>query len=384
MILRPGCAQEVGMSEKKITHIDNLIAGWDREKLVPAIILLVARKGVIVYQGAYGYTYPGESLKPVSMDTIFPVSSISKPITCVTAMTLVEEGRLGLNRPVREYIPEFTGDSKDQVLVCHLMTHTSGLRDEDIWKLADTKRGKVSIPTPTLNQHPSIHERLYLGYDTPLRTPPGTEMSYCNYGMELLGEILIRVSGQSLDELARQRIFSPLAMRDTSYVVPEELVDRVYKMPLDVPYAGTTSEQQFSIPSAAGGVFSTVHDLAILGQMMLNKGSYGDARVLSKASVKAMTSNQILGVSSRYGDITFPEASWGLGWSIHGPKKDEGGTLRSNSAFSHSGAGCSFVFVDPEYEIVETSFIVSTKVINYQPVRRFDLLTDAIISGIED
>ena len=135
-------------------------------------------------------------------------------------MALVEDGVLGLNRPVREYLPELVGKGTEAVMVHHLMTHTSGFRDEDVAEHIARKRRVGEIPTP--DQTSSPLEEFYRDWpflqqfaaanDAPLWKSPGAEMSYCQYGFSLLDEIVLRVAGRPLSEVAVERIFEPLAM----------------------------------------------------------------------------------------------------------------------------------------------------------------------------
>jgi CubicO group peptidase (beta-lactamase class C family) len=199
-----------------VRHVAALAEEWVAEGVTPALVVLVARRGLIVLHEAFGRLTPEPDSPPVQRDTIYSLASITKPITATAAMILVEEGLLSLNRPVAEYLPEFAGEGKDAVMVHHLLTHTSGLRDEDVDAHAAKKRGTVEIPPTEETQHPSVHERLFLGCDAPLWKSPGVEMAYCSFGYRLLGEIVRRVSGQSLAEFARERIFEPLGMEDTS------------------------------------------------------------------------------------------------------------------------------------------------------------------------
>jgi CubicO group peptidase (beta-lactamase class C family) len=205
-------------------------------------------------------------------------------------------------------------------------------------------------------------------------------MSYCNYGYQLLAEIVRRVSAQSFADYTWERIFRPLGMKDTFFVVPDEARQRIVRRPGDAEGA-TASEDtkkwascleidhEFEIaidsrisqdtPWAFGGAFSTSMDMAIFGQMLLNNGSYGDTRILSHASVHEMTRNQIPGIDAVYGDEVFPDASWGYGWNVQGNKKGWGsGSLQSQRAFGHGGAGGVHLWVDPEYEIVAVYFSV--------------------------
>ncbi len=379
MILTEGNPENVYMSPQKIKHAKETAAQWVADGKLPALAVFAARRGTVVLQEAYGKAaYGGEA--PLKLDTLFPLASISKAITATAAMILVDEGKLGLNRSVSYYIPEFVGEGKNNVAVHHLLTHTSGMSGEAVYNHVTQKRGSVDIPPPTPGQHPDIHEYLYLSYDAPLWKNPGTEMSYCGYGYDLLSEIISRITGQSLDNFARERIFEPLGMKDTYFVVPESKYDRVVQRNPDGPDQWAGTPRHLASPSASSGAYSTVLDIAIFAQMYLNKGVYGDVRILSKASVETMTRNQIPGVAARWGDQFFSEASWGLGWSIQGNKRDEYGSLCSPQTFSHGGAGGTFLWVDPVREVVGVYFSVYS---HYTDCGT-DLYSNMIMSAIED
>jgi CubicO group peptidase (beta-lactamase class C family) len=359
MELRTGTPEEAGMSPERIRRVAALAKGWVGQRITPSLVVLVARRGVIVLHEAYGCLTPEQDSPPLQRDTIYPLASITKPITATAAMILVEDGLLGLNRPVAEYLPEFTGEGKQAVMVHHLLTHTSGLQQEEVDAHAEKKQGTIEIPPPEENQYPPIHEALLLRYDAPLWKPPGTEMAYCNYGYLLLGEIIRRVSGQALAQFAHERIFAPLGMNDTFYIVPDSVRDRIVRRPADAPGAEMLNSRVVQeTPGPAGGVFSTALDMAIFGQMFLNGGSYGDARILGPATIAAITRNQIPGVGARFEEEVFPEAAWGLGWSLQEKKKDYIGTLHSPRTFSHGGAGGVLLWIDPVYEIVGVYFSV--------------------------
>src|SRR5438093_1303098 len=172
MKLRPGVPEEVGMSAQRIRHVADLAAGWVSRGITPALVVLAARRGAIILHEAFGRLMPEQDSPPLRRDTLFPLASLIKPITATAAMTLLEDGLLSLNRPVSEYIPEFTGEGKEAVMVHHLLTHTSGLRDEDVNADAGKKKGSVEVPPPDETEHPGIHERLFLCYDAPLWKPP--------------------------------------------------------------------------------------------------------------------------------------------------------------------------------------------------------------------
>ena len=146
------------MSAQRVQHVVNLAKGWVDGGVTPALVILVARRGVIVAHEAFGRLTPEPHSPSLECDTIFPLTSLTKPLTATAAMILVEDGSLGLNRPVSEYIPEFVGEGKDAVMVHHLLTHTSGFRDEDVEAYTEKKKGSVEIPPPDETQHPQINE----------------------------------------------------------------------------------------------------------------------------------------------------------------------------------------------------------------------------------
>ncbi len=147
-------------------------------------------------------------------------------------------------------------------------------------------------------------------------------------------------------------------MNDSYFKVPQAERHRIVKRSPEDPCAEwLETDEMIDSVSPSAGIYSSVMDLAIFAQMFLNKGTYGDQRILSPISIKEMTKNHIPGVSSVYRDETFPEASWGYGWSINGNKKD-GGDLFSQQAYSHWGAAGVFVAVDPVYEIVLIHFTI--------------------------
>jgi CubicO group peptidase (beta-lactamase class C family) len=389
MQLRPGEPEEVGMSAQRVRRVGQLAAGWVAQGITSALVILVARRGVVVLHEAFGRLTPDDNAPPVKHDTLYPLSSLTKPITATAAMLLVEDGLLGLQRPVSDYLPEFSGEGKQAVMVHHLLTHTSGLRDEDVNAHAAKKRGVVAIPPPEATQHPWINEYLFLRYDVPLWKPPGVEMFYGNYNYDLLGEIVRRVSGQALADFARTRIFEPLGMQDTFYSVPDSVRARIVKRPLDAPSAvilnsggpGLETRELQELPLAGSGVYSTAMDMAIFGQMFLNRGSYGEVSILSPAAVAEMTRNQIPGIGAQYLGEFFPEASWGFGWGIHGNKRAlRDGSLHSPQAFDLTGAGGVYLWVDPVYEIVGVYFRVALE--QSKPCR--DLFMNAVTAAVVD
>lgn len=379
--------EDVGMSAQRLRHVAALARRWVDQGIHPGIVVLAARRGAVVLHEAFGRLSSDADSVPMPRDAIFPLTSLSKPVTATVAMVLVEEGLLGPNRPVSLYIPEFVGDGKDEVLVHHLLTHTSGLTEEDVDAQVNKKKGSVNVPPPDGSQHADIHERLFLGYDTPLTFAPGTEQRYCNFGVELLGEIVRRISGKNLAEFARERLFNPLGMNDSSYSLPESVRHRLAKRPPESPIAWIDGPEFQATPWAYCGAYSTAMDMAILGQMYLNGGIYDEARILSPVTVAEMTRNQIPGVASRFVDEVFPEAGTGFSWFIREDKKvvGYGETLQSAKTFCHGGAGGVFLWIDPVQELVGCYFSVDAGPITVADIYRYscvDLFINAVTAAI--
>jgi CubicO group peptidase (beta-lactamase class C family) len=360
--LRSGDPEEAAMAAPLVLRAKRLAEAWVADGHTSGLVVLVARRGVIVTHSAFGRLSPEADAPALPRDALFPLASITKPITATAVMCLVEDGLVGLNRPVQEYVPEFAGEGKEHVAVRHLLTHTSGIDEATLQQQSDRKPRPLSV-SPAEHQHPAIAEHLFRGYDAPLSQPPGVRMSYSNYGFELLGEIVRRVSGQAFSDFAAERIFRPLGMADTMFVVPEPLRCRIARRrsaaeAVPTAYAGMFETREFEeVPWAAHGAFSTAMDLAVFGQMFLQRGTVGGMRVLGPASVATMTTNQIPGVGLQYDDEHFAEASWGLGWSVHGSREARrGGSLYSARAFEHNGLGGTYMWVDPTYDLVGIYF----------------------------
>ena len=389
MKIRTGTPAEAGMSSERVARIKALARRWAiEEKVHPSLAILVARRGVVVLHEAFGQLTPDADSPPLAVDSLFPVASITKPIVGTLAMILVEDGELGLNRPVSYYIPEFRGPGKEKVHVHRLLTHTAGLSDPELEAWAAQIKDRLKLPPVPENQHPVIHEYLSLRYDLPLSYKPGSEMRYANFGYELAAEIIRRISGCSLADFARTRLFEPLGMKDTHFIVPDDIRSRIVIRPPECEGAEWLNSRALQeVPWAAGGAFSTVWDMAVFGQMFLNGGTYRDTRILSRTSVTEMTRNQIPGVSADFFDQFFPEAGWGLGWGLHLNKQAMGiETLQSGQSFGHNGYGGTMIWVDPVHELVMCYFSCEKVGENWWTdwpnISRADLFVNSVTAAI--
>ncbi len=382
------------MSPERIERVRRLGAGWVESGLTPALQVLVARRGVIVLHEAWGRLGPEDDAPPLTHDSVFGTGSLTKAVTATAIMCLVEDGLLSLNRPVQGYVPEFEGAGKAAVLVHHLLTHTSGLSDEDLDThfVAGLREGRIAPvkPLPNVTEQEILHLRGFDAlYDAPLSKPPGTDMTYCSYGYRLLAEVVSRVAGQPADRFVEERILAPLGMTSTSYLnVPPDRLVRVVRRASDAPRpVMCRPDTVASFALGAGAVHANARDLAAFAQTFLNGGIYDGTRILSPPAIAEMTRNQIPGLSATLVGEFFPEASWGYGWSVRGPKKGRtSDSLLSGTAFEHGGIDMNMLWADPTYDLVGVylSVLPPAVVIEHHAGWRADLFVNAVMASIVD
>ena len=302
-----------------------------------------------------------EGGKPMEAGTLFRIASMTKPITAIAIMMLAERGKLAVEDPVEQYLPEFKGQrlvaSRDKdaltlkkparpIALKDLLTHTSGLPGGY----------PVGIADIYATRNRTLAECIAIQSQQPLDFEPGSKWSYCNTGIDTLGRIVEVVSKQSFPEFLKENLFAPLGMANTTfYPTADQLMqvattyDRkdgklvaVPKLFLD--YAGGAKH-----PVPAGGLFSNASDLAKVYRMMLAKGMWDGKRILSEASIAAMTRVQTGDLKCGFTD----EMAFGYGWAV--VKKPTGITeLLSAGSFGHGGAFGTQAWCDP----VKDRFIV--------------------------
>ena len=382
MELRAGTPEEAGLCAERLELVETRCREWVDTGVHPALCVLVARHGVIALHEAYGALGPQPDAPPLERDAIFPIASVTKPFTAAAVMALVEDGLVGLTRPVQEYVPGFVGEHKELVCVHHLLTHTSGMRNDEVGAYIRANLETADVPPSQEDIDPVLHRTRVLGERAPLWKKPGEEMWYCDVNYVILGEIVRRAAGCSLADFARERIFSPLGMRDTDYELPGEFSLRVVKGPPGWPLADL-----WGYLAPAGAIHSTAADLAVFGQTLLDGGTYGGARILSRAAVSEMTRNQIPGI----GTSIFPgqyhaEASYGYGWIVACEKWARFATF-PQGAFNHSGSTGSALWVDPSNDLIG----VYLSVAHAEPVEGsvpeltwcVDLFANAVYAAVE-
>lgn len=363
-VLRAGTASEAGLDQTRLDVIRERAAGWISDELTPALVLVAARHGVVALHEAFGVQNPEPDSPPLTVDSVFPCSSLCKPMTACALLILVEEGIVGLNQPVVDYLPELRGAGVENIRVCHLLTHTSGFDEVAILEHQNERmRERIDLPPTPTTQEKRIQLLLAARNGCAPTHAPDQVMSYCTHGFDLVGEIIRRESGRSLEGFMSERIFDPLGMADSSYRLEARHRDRIVKRaPLGNPYGADLNDERYLDMPWGGSALNTVAlDVARFGQALLNGGRYGGYRLLSRASVREMTKNQVPeGVKEAGMWANSLPPSYGYGCFIIGPQRSEmNGRLLPEGSFAHSGMGGTSFWVDPLNEVVGVFFSVS-------------------------
>lgn len=340
------CAETVDPAQLK--RIAGRMQSFVDQGAVAGVVTLVSHNGKVAAVDAVGMA-DKEKKAVMKPDTIFEVMSMTKPVVAVAILMLAEEGKLTLLDPVERHLPEFKGqlmiEERDGqkvlkkpsrvITIRDLLTHTSGMRESPPEWLGDIYQ----------RYHKPLGEAVTVYSQQPLLFEPGTKFQYSNTGMATLGRIIEVVSDQPFESFLADRIFAPLGMKDSFFFVPAEKAERIATIyQFDQGKLVTSGDyklrkgQRYSMPE--GGLYSTAADMANFYQMMLDGGRFGGRRLLSPASIAAMTHNQTPGV-----------ASWGLGWQVY-DRADATLALNSPDAFGHGGAFGTFGWVDPKRKLV--------------------------------
>ncbi len=329
------------------------------EHTLAGAVTLVANKDKILDVGAIGYSDIAAK-KPMKVDDLFWIASMSKPMTATALMMLVDEGKVNVEDPVEKYLPEFRGQmliaeqDKDHVLLKHpshpikvheVLSHTSGLPfSSRIENQIDTRPLREAVVSYAM---------------TPLKTDPGTHYDYSNAGINTAGRIIEVVSGMPYEQFMQERLFKPLGMKDTVFILSDEQLTRLAKSyKADAAKTGleetnvnqliyplTDGKKRYPCP--AGGLFSTAADCAAFGRMILNDGTLDGKKYLSPAAIQQMTSTQ----TGKIIDKEHGEGGYGFGFSTTHAAHGEPGpdTL---TACGHGGAYATDLQIDPEHKLV--------------------------------
>jgi len=334
--------QALGIDSGRLRRAHALVRHWVQTNRIPAAALCVGRRGRMLEPLLVGRQRPepgGPALRP---DALFLIASITKPVTVTAAMILVERGQLALSDRVVDFLPRFDGPGRRDVLIRHLMTHTSGLPD----MLPNNDRLRAA--------HRPFSAFIEETCRVPLQFAPGTRVSYQSMGTALLAEVVHQVTGTALRDFLRSEIFEPLLMHDTSLGWEPARRERIAVVRLPAEQLRTdwhwNSPYWLGFGAPWGGLLTSPGDFARFCQMMLNGGALGEARILSPASVRAMTSNQ-LAVMPEVPEEDRRCRPWGLGWRLNWPGQPATfGDLLGPRAYGHWGATGTLCWIDPDAE----------------------------------
>lgn len=336
--------EEVGLDPRRLQAAYDLLEKWTAgpDAPVPAGAILVGRAGKTVAPRFFGRMGPERDAPAIRKDALFLMASITKPITYLGAMLLVERGLLNLNDRVTRYIPEFAANGKEETLVFHLFTHTSGLPD------------MLPNNTELRRQHAPLSKFAEgAARDTVPLFKPGTQLSYQSTGTLVVAEIIQRLSGLSIAEFLKREIFDPLGLKSTvlgSQGLARERLVRV-QVP-DYQTGGTdfdwNSDYWQKLGAPWGGLFSSPEDFAVICHTMLSGGRYGRVQLASPATVRMMTTNRLDDLPDLPEPIRRTQP-WGLGWRLNHPgASGSWSDLLGRHVFGHTGATGTTVWMDPQ------------------------------------
>ncbi|MFV2038909.1 MAG: serine hydrolase domain-containing protein [Acidimicrobiales bacterium] len=396
--LTHGDPESVGMDADRIDKVRALIREQVSSGRSPSIAAVVARKGTIVLEEAHGVQRPGGL--PLEIDHMFPVASITKPFTAAVVMALVEQGRIGLMQRIVDYLPDFDDGTLDDVLVHHLLTHTTGWDTPQFGNAEMAQVYNEARSAVDMSARPADRDVVdWLGIETlkhvPRSRPAGELMVYHSASYDLLGEIVRRVCGSTLHDAMSRYVSDPLGLADSAVIVDEPYRDRVVERDPALPF-GSAETSEFGIgfqgdlwwlmDSGGGGLHISARDMLTFCQMILAGGTYNGQRVLSRAAVRAMTTNQIPGTGAAFGPLLLPEASWAYGFTIRGAGTLNyfGGSFATPGTATHPGAGGMDVWIDFDNELVAVYFECVTDISTLgQPVSsRGNRFADMVLASV--
>ena len=362
-----GTPDDVGLSAERLERIGETIQRAIDTKQISGAVTVVARRGRVAHFEARGLM-DIEANAPMRKDSIFPIASMTKPVTAVAILMLVEEGQVRLSDPVSRFIPEFKGTkvamprtdaageegdiytvpAKREITVHDLMTHTSGLGSFGAAREATARIAPRDLTGTVADWAAALGA-------APLDFQPGARWAYSGLaGIDTLGRIVEVASGLTFDEFLRQRIFEPLGMKDTAFNVPEDKKPRVVTVYRRTPEG---LELFFPLPEwlttttlhgGGGGLWSTADDYLQFGRMLVNGGELNGTRLLGARTVDLMASNH---VGDLYEEAGSPGMGFGLTVDVVLDSVAARGDHRSTGSFGWVGAFGTAWWVDPKEEL---------------------------------
>ena len=362
-----GAPDDVGLSAKRLERIGQMIQRAIDTKQISGAVTVVARRGRVAHFEAHGLM-DIEANAPMRKDTIFPIASMTKPVTAVAILMLVEEGKIRLSDPVSRFVPEFkdtkvamprsdaaggiyTVPAKREVTVHDLITHTSGLGSGGAASEATARIAPRDLTGTVADWTAALGA-------APLDFQPGTRWAYSGLaGIDTLGRIVEVASGLTFDEFLRRRVFEPLGMKDTAFNVPEDKKARVVTLYSRTPeglelrpvpaWVGTTT-----LHGGGGGLWSTAQDYLHFAQMLVNGGELNGTRLLGSRTVDLMASNHVGDLYEEAGSVGGgPGKGFGLTVDVVLDGVAARGDHRSTGSFGWGGAFGTTYWVDPKEDL---------------------------------
>jgi CubicO group peptidase (beta-lactamase class C family) len=367
--------EAAGFSSDRLKRLDKEMNDWAQKEWMQGGAALVIRNGKIAYYKAVGYN-DLSTKSAMQKEDIFRIASQTKAITSVAMMMLFEEGKFLLDDAVSKYIPAFkkqqvldkfnaadttytTLPAKSEITIRQLFTHTSGLGYAQIGsKEANAIYAKSKLTAGIGVQNDKLLDAMNRLGKLPLMHQPGEKWTY-GLNSDLLGCLVEVISGMNLDDFFRTRIFEPLGMKDTYFLVPNSKASRLVNLywedstghliksdgnMLNGPVGTNYPLVNSTYYSGGAGLSSTVYDYGVFLQMLLNNGVYNGKRILSRNSIRLMTMNQI-------GDLSRGDDKFGLGFQIVS-EKGSGRTLAQAGTYSWGGAFATSYWVDSKEKMV--------------------------------
>lgn len=324
-------ARDTAGQDRRFADAFREVDNWIAQKAFPGAVLAIGQHGKLVALKSFGRMDYSPQARQMPRDAMFDLASLTKVIaTTSAAAILYDRKQLDLDAPVVRYIPEFAGPGgRENILVRHLLSHSSGLNSHQVlWKQA--------------NDRPGIMKQIYA---LPLDWPAGERTQYRDYNMIVMGEIVNRITGQPFDEFLAHNVFRPLGMKHTRYNPPPKWFRRIPPTEQDdtlrhqMVHGVVHDENAFLMGGVSGhaGLFSSARDLSAIAQMWLNGGIYKGHRILSEEAVHRFMQRQ----------SSPPQTTRALGWDTPG---DNGfpGLKASPDAIIHTGFTGTSIYIDPK------------------------------------
>ena len=364
--------EDVGLSSERLGEIAKVINGDIEKGRIPGAVIAIARRGKLVYFETFGFRDKANNV-PMTKDTIFNIASMTKPMVALAALQLHERGKLLIDDPLAKYFPKFakmevaeldpsgetiTGKvmAKQPITLRHLMMHTSGLIYGGRGATAVHKLypGSSSAAGAAMSGAEFMEKLAAL----PLLNQPGAVWDY-GFGLDVLGQVIEQVSSQKLGEYIEQNITKPLGMTDTQFFIPPEKAARYAKALPNDPDTGNPQSvtpvltATLKFECGGGCLSSTAGDYMRFALALLNKGAYGETRILGRKTAEYMLTNQ-LGPEVKNlmanTDATRADYGFGLGLSVR-TEAGRGRVMGSVGDFSWPGASGTNWWADPKEEL---------------------------------